>query len=49
MNAKSKGRKRLTWLAIAAMLTVGVWWTAAHSDDGRMEEARRIIVYSTTS
>lgn len=49
MNEKLKVRKRLAWLAIASMLVAGLWWTNAHSDDGRMEEARRIIVYSTTS
>ncbi|WP_276352989.1 hypothetical protein [Cohnella caldifontis] len=49
MNGKSNGRKRWTWLAIAAMVAAGLLWTAAHPNDGRMEEARRIIVYSTTS
>lgn len=49
MNEKSKSLKRLTWLTIATMLMVGLWWTTTHSDGGYMEEARRIIVYTTTS
>ncbi|MFC5470974.1 hypothetical protein ACFPPD_19995 [Cohnella suwonensis] len=49
MKERLKGRKRLAWIALAAMMAMGLWWNAAHSNDGRTEEARRIIVYSTTS
>ncbi|WP_164472849.1 hypothetical protein [Cohnella candidum] len=44
----TKTSKRLTRLTLAALLAAGLWWTASHADDVHME-ARRIIVYSTTS
>ncbi|MBB6634260.1 hypothetical protein [Cohnella thailandensis] len=49
MKKLSKSRRRRIWLAAATAMTVSLWWNAVHSDDGQIEEARRIIVYSTTS
>ncbi|XID91513.1 hypothetical protein ACF3MZ_23815 [Paenibacillaceae bacterium WGS1546] len=46
---KLKSRKRWAWLAVAALLLAGLGWTADPLSDGEAKEARRIIVYTTTS